>query len=104
MADIDRDVSRKVAGLPGVAAEQARAASQIKARAGALASTSVDTGNYAASFRLSIEPGPGGFDDYVVSNDDPAAVWIEYGHMTPASKNSPGRFVPGKHVLRRAIG
>lgn len=103
VADVDEDVGITIAKLPGVQALQASAAADIMVKAQALASESTDTGNYQASFGVDTEPGPDGVTDYVVYNDDPAAVIIEYGHMTRPTKNSPGTFVPGKHYLRRAI-
>lgn len=104
MAEVYRDASLRVAKLAGVQNEQAAAARAIMTRAVGLAAESADTGAYASSFGVTAEAGPNGVVDFVVYNDDPAAVIIEYGHMTPATKNSPGTFVPGKHVLRRAIG
>jgi hypothetical protein len=63
-----------------------------------------DTGAYRRSLSVEKTTGPKGVPDYLVSTDDPGALAIEYGHMTPASKNSPGTFVPGKHILGRAAG
>ena len=48
--------------------------------------------------------GERGVEDRLVYTDDEAAVVIEYGHLTPPTEKSPGTYVPGKHILRRAIG
>lgn len=91
----------KTGGVQGLMSAQAQ---RIKASAEALAAESIDTGHYASSFSVESTPGRSGVTDRLVVNDDPAAVAIEYGHMTPPSETSPGTYVPGKHILRRAIG
>lgn len=104
MASVGKKVGVEVAKLAGVQGLMTAQAHRIKATAEALAAESARTGHYASSFGVETVPGEQGVPDRLVYNDDEAAVVIEYGHMTPASETSPGRYVPGKHILRRAIG
>lgn len=104
MASVNKRASTDAAKLPGVQGLLTAQAHRIKASAEALAAESVDTGNYAGSFSVKSVPGESGVTDRLVVNNDPASVVIEYGHMTPPSETSPGGYVPGKHILRRAIG
>lgn len=104
MASVNRNADIKCAMQPGVQGLMTAQAHRIKATAEALAAESVETGHYASSFGVETVPGERGVADRLVYNDDEAAVVIEYGHMTPPSETSPGTYVPGKHILRRAIG
>lgn len=69
-------------------------AEKIKARAEGLATAHVETGAYANSFGVEAD----GDLDYIVYNDDPAAVSIEYGHTTKA-----GMHVAGQFILTRSV-
>lgn len=104
MASVKRNADVKCAMLPGVQGLLTATAHRIKATGEALAAESIQTGNYASSFGVETVPGERGVEDRLVYNDDEAAVVIEYGHLTPPTEKSPGTYVPGKHILRRAIG
>lgn len=70
-------------------------------RAVAEATSPVDTGQYASSFRVESTREGGIHRDRVsasVVNDDPAALSIEFGHVAPD-----GRVVPGHYTLTRAL-
>lgn len=103
MVNIDDDAAVKAARLPGVTAELAAAATRLHMTAAALAAADRDTGQFGSSFTVEPVPGPKGVTDYIVANDDPGALPIELGHLTPPTKTSPGTWVPGKYTLARAI-
>ena len=103
MAKVYKGAGTKVARLPGIQPELDVAAMKVMLRAKAEAAASIRTGHYESSFEIKRVPGKRGVTDRLVVNNDEGSVAIEYGHVTPASRRSPGRFVPGKFILTRAV-
>lgn len=103
MSKVYKGTGTKVAKLPGVQPELDVAAMKVMLRAKAEAAQSAKTHHYESSFEIKRVKGPKGVTDRLVVNNDEGSLAIEYGHMTPASKTSPGRFVPGKFILTKAV-
>lgn len=101
MAQVFKGAGTKVAKLPGIQPLLDAAASAILARAAANAAAHMDTGSYASSLRVHTVPGKKGVMDRLVVAEDPAAVHIEYGHL---SGGKTPQWVPGQFILTKSIG
>lgn len=85
-----------------VAARGARAVRQV-------AAANRLTGNYIDKVFTATVPSQkpskvGTVDDRLIVADDEAAVSIEYGHMVRFKNARRVRWVPGQHIMGRAIG
>lgn len=96
--DIYKGVGTKVARFDQIQIALERAAKKIETNARVLATAEGDTGAFAESLKVEAVPGKKGVKDRLVTADDPAAVWIEFGH--DAADGTP---VEGKSFLRRAV-
>lgn len=98
MAEVyDGRITDLMETLPGITIAVERAAADIKTRSQVIAASESDTGNFARSFKVA--PVPDRPHDHVVYNDDPAASFIEAGHVDRS-----GVFHPGKMTMWRAMG
>lgn len=61
-----------------------------------------DTGHYIQSLGVAKVAGPRGVTDRVVYSDDPAALSIEFGHLTRKGGTGKRSWVPGKFILINA--
>lgn len=91
------DLSTRAARLAGRSSAMAAAALNVLMEAKALAARHVRTGGYISSFNVTTVPGKNGVTDRLVTNHDPAAVSIEFGHITTT-----GRRVGGQRIMGRA--
>lgn len=94
------------AKLPDVTSELSAAAKKIQTAARVIAAAEAGSRpadeygpDYHTTFHIGPTPGPSGVMDYEVYTDHPAGAFIELGHHNYKS----GRWVPGKHVMLRAI-
>ena len=99
MAQVFKGAGTKIAKLPGVQPVLDTAAAGVLARATANASAHVDTGEYLSKLHVQPVRGKKGVRDRLVVAGHPAAISIEYGHL---SRNR-STFVPGQYILTRAI-
>lgn len=53
-------------------------------------------GQFKSSIKRQTAVTPQGVSDQVIYSNDPAALSIEYGHLTPA-----GKYVPGAHTFAK---
>lgn len=89
----------KIVGNESTALDEA--AAPILARAEALAAAHVKTGAYQSSFGVKEIKGKKGVTDRAVYNDDPAASWIEWGHVANTKKGPV--WVDGLGILTKAM-
>lgn len=98
-----RRLNGMVAGIAGLDPEMDLAAAKVLARIEAVASRHDKSGDFASSFRVS-RVKYHGVTDRMVESTDPAALSIEYGHMTRSSKKRRLRkWVPGLKIVNEAV-
>lgn len=109
MAFVSKNVGPEAAVIAGRSREMDRAAEAVLRGARIIASAHADTGNYIE--KLSVQtvksrlPSRVGFvDDRLVVSDDEASASIEWGHMVRYKNARRVRWVPGQHILTRAMG
>lgn len=88
----------QVAKLPSVQPLLDRGAAKILAKAKQNAAVHFKTGEYSNSLGVASVPGKKGVVDRMVYSTDPAAVPIEFGHLTKG-----GRFITGQRILLNAL-
>lgn len=94
---INRNASLIAARMAGESSAMDVAAERVANKARELARQHVETGHFEASIHTAKTPGRGGVTDRVAYTDDPAALSIEFGHVT-----STGKRVPGQLIFTRA--
>ncbi|WP_405944754.1 DUF5403 family protein [Streptomyces sp. NBC_00932] len=93
MAQVNNDIESYLAHLPTVRREIRALAQERAARMRAVATTRMDTCEFARSFKVD-----NGSTDAVIYSDDPNALSKNYGHTAPN-----GRFVEGVHAFEAGI-
>ncbi len=77
-------------------------AARIESHAIGLAAANIETGDYVSSIEVRKDRlSPSGRDRLVVSTD-PAALAIEFGHLSGRRGDANRRPVPGQHIIQRA--
>lgn len=94
MAYVSRHIDLEAAILASQEEKFDRLAARVEKTAKALAPR--ETTAFARSIKRKVTPTPRGVQDQTVYSDDPAALSIEYGHMTPA-----GNYVSGHHTFAK---
>ena len=92
MAQVYRRIELEAAIIASTREEFDHAAARVEKTAKALAPK--DTTDFARSIKRKTTTTPQGVHDQTIYSDDPAALSIEYGHITPA-----GNYVPGHHTF-----
>ena len=99
----DRRLNGMVAGIAGLDPEMDRAAARVLAEIRSAAAPHNKEHDFARSFSVD-RVRYRGVTDRVVSSDDPAALSIEYGHMTRRAKGRRLRkWVPGLMIVNEAV-
>jgi hypothetical protein len=100
MAQVDRDLSKKVAQMVGMDPELQAVAEAIATDA---RSNYAGHGDAASTIHVTSEV-YAGVEEPLVVFDHPAARFLEYGHMAvnPHTKEPTGRWVPGIHGMENA--
>lgn len=107
---IDNDAYLKAAVIAGNSAAMDRAADTLLRNIKAEAAKHNLTTAFMRSWSVRTAPGESGngrqVNDRVVVTDDPGALAINYGHFNRQAKgsNKIPDFVPGKHIVEKAIG
>ncbi|RAV34254.1 DUF5403 family protein [Corynebacterium heidelbergense] len=104
MATVYKGTGTKIARLAGIQPLLDEAAAGILARAESNAAAHHRTGRYSNAFVVKPARGRSGVMDRLVTNTHPASAAIEFGHFAATKSGKAGRYVPGQHNLRRAIG
>lgn len=107
MAYVSEQVRVVAARIAGKSEAMDFAATRIMRSAQTLAAPHRDTGNYIRSFEVVTVPGLKGngrlVDDRLVVNNDPAAAAIEWGHLYRYKNSRRVKFIPGQHIMTRAM-
>ena len=96
---VDPKIGTKVARMPGIQPHLESAARLIKARAVEAAAAHVDSGEYIRGIDMGTIPGKNGVTDREVYVEHPAAVAIEFGHVT---RGKTPKFVRGQRIMLNA--
>ena len=101
MAQVYSGCGTMIARLPGVQPELDKAAGAILARAKAAAAAHVKSSSYLNSLGVGSIPGKNGVIDREVFAADPAAIPIEFGHISRGKDGA--TWVPGQRILLSAV-
>ncbi|WP_100813015.1 DUF5403 family protein [Microbacterium lacus] len=106
-AFVNQNVRVVTAQIAGESQSMDTAAGRILLTAKSLAAQHRDTGNYMDKLRVVDVPGESGtgrtVKDRLVVADDAAAASIEWGHIVRFPGQRRAKFVPGQHIMRRAL-
>lgn len=96
-----------VAQMAGASGEFGSQAGRVLRAAKRTASESVATGAYMRALSMRTVPGESGsgvtVKDRLIVADDPGAAAIEWGHLVRYKNSRRVRWVPGKHIMTRAL-
>ena len=108
-AFISKNAGPEAARIAGNSAEMDVIGGRVLRAARIVAAAHRDSGNYVNGLEMhrvpSQEPSRVGFvDDRVVTSTDPATLSIEHGHLQRVAGARRVRWIPGQHILGRAMG
>lgn len=98
-AFVIRDLSQEAARMASAGTVMDAVAVEVMASVARYAAPHVDTGSFISRMAIRHVPGKKGVVDRVVESYDPAALSIEFGHLT---KGRRVRRVPAQRVMGRA--
>lgn len=107
MAYVNSNVRVTAAVIAGRSSEMDHAARRVQSAAIGVAASHRLTGAYINNFSIHTVPGESGtgreVDDRLVVNDDPGAAAIEWGYIRRFKNSRRVQYVPGQHILGKAI-
>lgn len=96
-----------VAQIAGASGEFGSQAGRVLSAAKRVAAESAVTGAYLRALSMKTVPGESGSGvtvrDRLIVADDPGAGPIEWGHLIRYKNSRRVRWVPGKHIMTRAL-
>lgn len=106
MAEVYKIAAILAARIAGESPVMDAAAEMVASAARSLAASHNVTGDYLSGIGTERTPGKRGVTDRLAYVDDPAATFIEWGHLTRGGKDSTGprQWVDGLHIFGRAAG
>lgn len=106
MAQVYKIAAIQAAQVAGESSVMDDVAEQVAGLARSLASAHKVTGKYLSGIGTERTRGKRGVTDRLAYVDDPAATFIEWGHVTRGGEDmiGPRKWVPGLHIMGRAAG
>lgn len=102
MAQVFKNAGIEAARQVGESSAMDEAADVVLSAAKARAAQSRVSGDYLDSLQTATVKGQRDVKDREVYSDDPAALSIEFGHMSGARGSADRKWVPGKFILTQA--
>lgn len=97
-----------VAQIAGDSGEFSRIAGRVLTAARVEATRHIDTGEYLSHLHMKTVPGllgtGRGVKDRLIVADDKGAASIEWGHIYRHKNSRRVTWVPGKHIMTKALG